>query len=102
MINRVFGPSSLHLSDKLKVAAASGEAINMEACFSQLTLDIIGKSVFNYDFNSLNKDSPLIQAVYTALKETEQRATDLLPLWKVSGLRYRVPEVCRRPFSGGE
>lgn len=24
------------------------------------------------------------QAVYTALKETEQRATDLLPLWKVS------------------
>lgn len=24
------------------------------------------------------------QAVYTALKETEQRATDLLPLWRVS------------------
>lgn len=23
------------------------------------------------------------QAVYTALKETESRATDLLPLWKV-------------------
>ena len=84
MINRVFGPSSLHLVDKLKVSAASGEAINMEACFSQLTLDIIGKSVFNYDFNALNKDSPLIQAVYTALKETEQRATDLLPLWKVN------------------
>ena len=33
----------------------------MEACFSQLTLDVIGKSVFNYDFNSLNTDSPLIQ-----------------------------------------
>ena len=26
--------------------------------------------------------SPVIQAVYTALKETEQRATDLLPIWK--------------------
>lgn len=25
----------------------------------------------------------VLQAVYTALKETEQRATDLLPLWKV-------------------
>lgn len=24
-----------------------------------------------------------MQAVYTSLKETEQRATDLLPLWKV-------------------
>jgi hypothetical protein len=34
----------------------------MEAAFSQLTLDIIGKAVFNYDFNSLTKDSPVIQA----------------------------------------
>jgi carotene epsilon-monooxygenase len=28
---------------------------------------------------------PHRQAVYTALKETEQRATDLLPFWKVGG-----------------
>ena len=55
----------------------------MEAAFSQLTLDVIGKAVFNYDFDALNRDSPLIQAVYTALKETETRATDLLPYWKV-------------------
>ena len=34
----------------------------MEACFSQLTLDVIGKAVFNYDFNALTTDSPLIQA----------------------------------------
>ncbi len=33
----------------------------MEACFSQLTLDVIGKSVFNYDFDALKTDSPLIQ-----------------------------------------
>lgn len=38
-----------------------GTAVNMEAAFSQLTLDIIGKSVFNYDFNALTKDSPVIQ-----------------------------------------
>jgi carotene epsilon-monooxygenase len=33
----------------------------MEAAFSQLTLDVIGKAVFNYDFNSLTQNSPLIQ-----------------------------------------
>lgn len=67
--------------------------MNMEACFSQLTLDIIGKAVFNYDFDSLNRDSPLIQAVYTSLKETEQRATDLLPLWKVSTAGKKYYEI---------
>ena len=63
----------------------------MEARFSQLTLDIIGKSVFNYGFDALNTDSPVIQAVYTSLKETEQRATDLLPYWKVPLLCLLVP-----------
>jgi hypothetical protein len=33
----------------------------MEAKFSQLTLDVIGKAVFNYDFDALNKQSPVIQ-----------------------------------------
>lgn len=28
---------------------------------SQMTLDVIGKAVFNYDFNSLTTDSPIIQ-----------------------------------------
>lgn len=42
--------------------AKSGESVDMEACFSQLTLDVIGKSVFNFDFNALTADSPLIQA----------------------------------------
>ena len=55
----------------------------MEAQFSQLTLDIIGLSVFNYEFNSLKTDSPVIEAVYTALKETESRSTDILPYWQV-------------------
>lgn len=61
MLTRVFGPSSLQLNDKLAVAAAAGQPMNLEACFSQLTLDIIGKAVFNYDFDSLNVNSPLIQ-----------------------------------------
>ena len=33
----------------------------MEACFSQLTLDVIGKAVFNYDFDALTTSSPVIQ-----------------------------------------
>ncbi|KAG1673016.1 hypothetical protein FOA52_005946 [Chlamydomonas sp. UWO 241] len=91
MLKRVFGASSLFACEKLGAAADKGEAVNMEAVFSQLTLDIIGKSVFNYDFNALTTDSPLIQAVYTALKETETRATDLLPYWKVPLLCKIVP-----------
>ncbi|GMH35814.1 hypothetical protein BSKO_03682 [Bryopsis sp. KO-2023] len=83
MCERVFGPSAYHLVGKLHDAADSKEPINMEGCFSQLTLDVVGKAVFNYDFDSLSGDSPLIQAVYTSLKETEQRATDLLPIWKI-------------------
>lgn len=40
----------------------AGKPIDVEACFSQLTLDVIGKAVFNYDFDSLNKNTPVIQA----------------------------------------
>ena len=83
MVGRVFAPCTARLEDKLAAAAAAGTALDVEKCFSQLTLDIIGLSVFNYDYNALTSDSPVIQAVYTALKETEQRATDLLPIWKV-------------------
>ena len=32
-----------------------------------------------------------MQAVYTALKETEQRATDVLPLWKITALAPLIP-----------
>ena len=31
-------------------AAASGSSIDMEACFSQLTLDVIGKFRFTFSF----------------------------------------------------
>ena len=110
MVRRVFDPCTRRLEDKLAAAAASGKALDVESCFSQLTLDIIGLSVFNYDYNSLTSArcvlclldasslpsslrcnaSPVIQAVYTALKETEQRATDLLPIWKA---RFQVAAV---------
>ncbi len=33
----------------------------MENFFSRLTLDIIGKAVFDYDFDSLTNDDPVIK-----------------------------------------
>lgn len=47
----------------------------MEACFSQLTLDVIGKAVFNYDFNALTTDSPLIQVMCWLLQRVNFRPT---------------------------
>ena len=106
MVTKVFAPCAEQLNVKLAEAAAgrggseassssstssstsstsssAATPIDVEACFSQLTLDVIGKAVFNFDFDALNSSSPVIQAVYTALKETESRATDVLPLWRL-------------------
>ena len=43
------------LMEKLNNAAKSAETINMETEFCSVSLDIIGKSVFNYDFGSVTK-----------------------------------------------
>lgn len=83
MVDRVFCKCAQRLVEKLKPDTVGGIAVNMEEKFSQLTLDVIGLSVFNYNFDSLNADSPVIDAVYTALKEAEARSTDILPYWKV-------------------
>jgi carotene epsilon-monooxygenase len=82
IVERVFCKCAERLVEKLQADALNGNAVNMEEKFSQLTLDVIGLSVFNYNFDSLTTDSPVIDAVYTALKEAEARSTDLLPYWK--------------------
>ena len=84
MVEKVFYKCALRLVENLKSEALNDSPVNMEAKFSQLTLDAIGLSVFNYNFDALNSDSPVIEAVYTALKEAEARSTDLLPYWKAS------------------
>ncbi|KAF1860404.1 hypothetical protein Lal_00037744 [Lupinus albus] len=84
VVDRVFCRCAERLVEKLQPDALNGTAVNMEEKFSQLTLDVIGLSVFNYNFDALNKDSPVIEAVYTSLKEAEARSTDLLPYWKAS------------------
>ncbi|KAG4996272.1 hypothetical protein JHK84_027320 [Glycine max] len=93
IVDRVFCRCAERLVEKLQPDALNGTAVNMEAKFSQLTLDVIGLSVFNYNFDSLNMDSPVIEAVYTALKEAEARSTDLLPeIVESEGERIDVEE----------
>ena len=45
-------------------ACQAGKSVEMENFFSRLTLDIIGKAVFNYDFDSLTHDDPVIQVTH--------------------------------------
>ncbi|KFK34549.1 hypothetical protein AALP_AA5G160700 [Arabis alpina] len=91
IVERVFCKCAERLVEKLQPYAQDGRAVNMEAKFSQLTLDVIGLSLFNYNFDSLTTDSPVIEAVYTALKEAELRSTDLLPYWKIDALCKIIP-----------
>ncbi|KAJ0613003.1 putative carotene epsilon-hydroxylase [Helianthus annuus] len=91
IVDRVFCKCSEQLVEKLRSYARSNTSVNMEQQFSQLTLDVIGLAVFNYNFDSLTADSPVIESVYTALKEAEARSTDLLPYWKISALCKIIP-----------
>ncbi|KAG8489396.1 hypothetical protein CXB51_017843 [Gossypium anomalum] len=70
-----------------------GDAIelDLEAEFSSLALDIIGLGIFNYDFGSITKESPVIQAVYGTLFEAEHRSTFYIPYWKIPLARWVVP-----------
>ena len=59
--------------DKLDAAIGAagprGARVNMEDEFLSLGLDIIGLGVFNYDFDSVTTESPVIKAVYRCLRE---------------------------------
>nr|QWK52384.1 cytochrome P450 97A3 [Isatis tinctoria] len=79
----LFGEASDRLCQKLDSAASTGEQVEMESLFSRLTLDIIGKAVFNYDFDSLTNDTGVIEAVYTVLREAEDRSVSPIPVWDI-------------------
>lgn len=93
MVDKVFCKCSERMVMKLKQDALSGSPVNMEGRFSQLTLDVIGLSLFNYNFDSLTSDSPVIEAVYTALKEAEARSTDILPYWKAGFVQIKINKL---------
>ncbi|KAL2482179.1 Cytochrome [Forsythia ovata] len=65
--------------------------LDLEAEFSNLALDIIGLGVFNYDFGSVTKESPVIKAVYGTLFEAEHRSTFYIPYWKIPLAKWLVP-----------
>ncbi|XP_020518084.1 cytochrome P450 97B1, chloroplastic-like isoform X6 [Amborella trichopoda] len=65
--------------------------VDLEAEFSSLALDIIGLGVFNYDFGSVTKESPIIKSVYGTLFEAEHRSTFYVPYWKFPFARWIVP-----------
>ncbi|KAK2994725.1 hypothetical protein RJ640_002531 [Escallonia rubra] len=79
----LFGKATDRLCRKLDAAAYDGEDVEMESLFSRLTLDIIGKAVFNYDFDSLTNDTGIVEAVYTVLREAEDRSVAPIPVWEI-------------------
>ncbi|MED6111115.1 hypothetical protein PIB30_049558 [Stylosanthes scabra] len=79
----LFGQATDRLCKKLDAAASDGEDVEMESLFSRLTLDIIGKAVFNYDFDSLTNDTGIVEAVYTVLREAEDRSVSPIPVWEI-------------------
>lgn len=79
----LFGKATDRLCKKLDAAASDGEDVEMESLFSRLTLDIIGKALFNYDFDSLTNDTGIVEAVYTVLREAEDRSISPIPVWDI-------------------
>ncbi|KAL5976945.1 hypothetical protein ACLOJK_021282 [Asimina triloba] len=87
------------LFEKESLCEGQPVELDLEAEFSSLALDIIGLGVFNYDFGSVTKESPVIKvwlhesfkAVYGTLFEAEHRSTFYIPYWKLPFARWVVP-----------
>jgi len=71
----------------------TGGKVEMEEKFCSVALDIIGKSVFNYDFGSVTDESPVIKAVYSALVEAEHRSMTPAPYWDLPFANDVVPRL---------
>mmetsp|Transcript_17503 Transcript_17503/g.24068 ORF Transcript_17503/g.24068 Transcript_17503/m.24068 type:complete len:740 (-) Transcript_17503:92-2311(-) len=82
MIN-LFANCNQPLVDKLTRCSEDNTELNMETEFCSVSLDIIGRAVFNYKFGSVDKESPVVKAVYRALQEAEHRSTSFIPYWQV-------------------
>ncbi|CAL5342965.1 unnamed protein product [Camellia sinensis] len=91
----LFGKATDRLCQNLDAAASNGEDVEMESLFSPLTLDIIGKALFNYDFDSLTNDTGIVEAVYTVLREAEDRSVAPLPYWDIPIFKDISPQQKR-------
>eukprot|EP00978_Attheya_sp_CCMP212_P002169 scaffold4463_cov51-Attheya_sp.AAC.12 len=71
------------LVDDLGKRADMKETVEMEERFCSVTLDIIGNAVFNYNFGSVTKESPIVKSVYRVLREAEHRSSSFIPYWNL-------------------
>lgn len=95
MVN-MFGSCTARTVEKLEAAIdkSSADRINMEDEFLSLGLDIIGLGVFNYDFGSVTKESPVIKAVYRCLREAVR-----FPLSVLLSAPIPTPPESGKPYS---
>jgi cytochrome P450 family 97 subfamily B polypeptide 3 len=95
---RMFTECTTRLVDKLDKVADTDTVIDMEENWNSCSLDIIGKAVFNYDFGSVDKVSPVVKAALGALREAEHRSTFYFPYWKIPflGAEWPVPALVPR------
>jgi len=88
-----FGYCNSPLIDSLNQLADKTGKVEMEEKFCSVALDIIGKSVFNYEFGSVTDESPVIKAVYSALVEAEHRSMTPAPYWDLPFANQVVPRL---------
>lgn len=88
-----FGYCNTPLIDSLNKLADTTGKVEMEEKFCSVALDIIGKSIFNYDFGSVTKESPVIKAVYSALVEVEHRSMTPAPYWDIPLANQLIPRL---------
>jgi cytochrome P450 family 97 subfamily B polypeptide 3 len=80
MIN-MFADRATILVNDLQPKVETQEIVDLEERFCSVTLDIIGKAVFDYDFGSVTNESPIVKAVYRVLREAEHRSSSFIPYW---------------------
>jgi len=88
-----FGQANANLIPQLLKASQAGEVLDVEERFGSLALDVIGKAVFNYDFGSVNEESPVVKAAIRTLGEVEHRALTPAPYWKIPGANKLIPRL---------
>ena len=89
----LFGYCNEPLVSSLNKIADGDGVVEMEEKFCSVALDIIGLSVFNYEFGSVTTESPVIKAVYSALVEAEHRSMTPAPYWDIPFANQVVPRL---------
>lgn len=89
----LFGYCNQPLIDTLNKRVDGDGKVEMESLFCSVALDIIGLSVFNYEFGSVTQESPVIKAVYSALVEAEHRSMTPAPYWNLPLANQLVPRL---------